>query len=43
MLGLRVAILVQQDPDDPSNSRVFWAIAGLLVVFLVVVVTARLL
>jgi hypothetical protein len=36
-----VAILVQQDPDDPSNSDVFWAIAAVLVVFAVVVVLAR--
>jgi hypothetical protein len=36
-----VAILVQQDPDDPSNSYVFWAIAAVLVVFAVVVVLAR--
>ena len=43
MLVLRVAILVQQDPDDPSNSRVFWAIAALLLVFLILAVTARLL
>jgi hypothetical protein len=36
-----VAILVQQDPEDPSNSYVFWAIAALLVLFVVVIVLAR--
>jgi hypothetical protein len=38
-----MAILVQNEPDDPSNSYVFWAIAAVLVVFAVVVVVARVL
>jgi hypothetical protein len=42
MLG-RMAILAQQDPDDPANSYVFWAIAALIVLFVLVVVLAKLL
>lgn len=36
-----MAILVQQDPDDPSQSYVFWGVLLLCVVFVVIVVLAR--
>jgi hypothetical protein len=36
-----MAILVQQDPDDPSHSYVFWLCAGVLILFVVVAVIAR--
>jgi hypothetical protein len=38
-----MAILVRTDNDDPENSYVFWAVAGLIVLFLIVVVLARVL
>jgi hypothetical protein len=36
-----VAILVHGDPDDPGKSYIFWAIAVLLAVFVIVVVVER--
>jgi hypothetical protein len=36
-----MAILVQQDPEDPVHSYIYWAVIVLLVLFVVVVLVAR--
>jgi hypothetical protein len=37
-----VALITQRGPDEPANSWVFWAVVAVLVLFVVVVILARL-